>query len=99
MERDSFRPGPGAQAAVTRNSTRVLVVHIGGTHVNLLATGYRTAIKIPSGPDMTPETMISAVDKAVSKWQYSKVSIGYPGPVFNGKPIAEPHNLARMGMF
>jgi polyphosphate glucokinase len=93
MERASLSPCAGSQAAVTRNSTKVLVVDIGGTHIKLLATGYRTAVKIPSGPDMTPEIMISAVDKAVSKWQYSKVSIGYPGPVLNGKPVAEPHNL------
>jgi len=94
MDRGSFTPGPRGPAAVTRNSTRVLVVDIGGTHIKLLATGYRTAVKIPSGPGVTPEIMISAVGQAAGQWQYSKVSIGYPGPVLNGKPVAEPHNLA-----
>src|SRR5262249_268760 len=26
-------------------------------------------------------------------WKYDVVSIGYPGPVLHGVPVAEPHNL------
>jgi polyphosphate glucokinase len=78
---------------VTRNQTRVLVVDIGGTHVKLLATGYRTPVKIPSGPEMTPRRMVTAVRKAAAGWKYSKISVGYPGPVLHGKPLTEPHNL------
>src|SRR5438034_196232 len=26
-------------------------------------------------------------------WKYDAVSIGYPGPVLHGRPVAEPHNL------
>ena len=78
---------------MARNSTRVLVVDIGGTHIKLLATGYRTPIKIPSGPGMTPRKMVAAVQKAAGAWEYGKVAIGYPGPVLHGKPVAEPHNL------
>jgi len=69
------------------------VVDVGGTHVKLLATGYRTPVKIPSGPSMTPRKMVAAVRKATASWKYSKVSIGYPGPVLHGKPVGEPHNL------
>jgi predicted NBD/HSP70 family sugar kinase len=72
----------------------VLVVDIGGTHIKILATGYRTPIKIPSGPGMTPRKMVAAVQKAAGTWEYGKVAIGYPGPVLHGKPVAEPHNLA-----
>jgi polyphosphate glucokinase len=39
--------------------------------------------------------MAAAVRKATAGWTYAKVSIGYPGPVLNGKPVSEPHNLAR----
>jgi polyphosphate glucokinase len=39
--------------------------------------------------------MVSGVRKVVSKWSYDVVSIGYPGPVMRGRPLAEPHNLGR----
>ncbi|HEY2843514.1 MAG TPA: ROK family protein [Bryobacteraceae bacterium] len=73
---------------------KILVVDIGGTHVKVLATGYRTPIKIDSGPDMTPRKMVAAVLKATAAWSYTEVSIGYPGPVLHGKPVSDPHNLA-----
>jgi predicted NBD/HSP70 family sugar kinase len=78
---------------VTRNRTKVLVVDIGGTNVKLLAIGHRTPVKIPSGPKMTPKKMVAAVRETAAKWKYSRVSIGYPGPVIHGKPVSDPHNL------
>lgn len=86
---------PDSGTTGTRNAKKVLVVDVGGTHVKLLATGYRTPIKISSGPEMTPRKMVAAVRKATAQWKYSTVSIGYPGPVLNGKPVAEPCNLGR----
>lgn len=80
---------------MTRKLTKILVIDIGGTHVKLLASGYRTPVKIPSGPDLTPRKMVTAVRKAAAEWPYSKISIGYPGPVLNGKPVSDPHNLGR----
>jgi polyphosphate glucokinase len=71
----------------------ILVIDVGGTHVKLLATGQKELIKIDSGPSMTAERMVSAVRAATSGWKYSAVSIGYPGPVLHGRPVAEPHNL------
>jgi polyphosphate glucokinase len=76
-----------------QNRPKVLVIDVGGTHVKLLATGYRTPVKIPSGPKMTPLEMVAAVRKAAADWEYSRISIGYPGPVLHGKPVSEPHNL------
>jgi polyphosphate glucokinase len=78
---------------VTRERTKVLVIDVGGTNVKLLVTGYRIPVKIPSGPGMTPRKMVAAVRKAAAKWEYAKVSIGYPGPVMHGKPVSEPYNL------
>jgi polyphosphate glucokinase len=69
------------------------VIDVGGTHVKILATGYRTPVKIDSGPTMTARKMVSEVRKAAANWKYSRVSIGYPGPVLQGKPVSEPHNL------
>jgi polyphosphate glucokinase len=70
----------------------VLVIDVGGTHVKVLASG-QLEQKIPSGPEMTPEQMAAAVRAATARWNYDAVSIGYPGPVIHGRPIAEPHNL------
>jgi polyphosphate glucokinase len=39
--------------------------------------------------------MVSGVKKLSLDWKYDAVSIGYPGPVVHGQPIAEPRNLGR----
>jgi hypothetical protein len=72
---------------------KILVIDVGGSHVKLLATGRKTPVKIPSGPDMTPRKMARRVRAAVKGWTYDVVSIGYPGAVLHGKPVSEPRNL------
>jgi predicted NBD/HSP70 family sugar kinase len=37
--------------------------------------------------------MVSKVKEAIDGWEYEVVSIGYPGPVKDGKPVKEPKNL------
>ena len=74
---------------------KVLAIDIGGTHVKVLATGRKKHLQIDSGPTMTPKKMIAAVRAATAGWKYEAVSIGYPGPVVHGHPVAEPHNLGR----
>src|SRR4029450_91871 len=78
---------------------KVLVVYIGGTSIKMLATGHRKPIRILSGPQLTPDQMVRQVKEAVAVggWQYSVISIGYPGPVKNGTPVKEPKNLGRGG--
>ncbi len=71
----------------------ILVIDVGGTHVKLLMTGQKTPVKIPSGCAMTAAKMIRTVKKATRAWKYDCVSIGYPGPIINGHPLREPHNL------
>jgi polyphosphate glucokinase len=71
----------------------VLVVDVGGTHVKILATGQKDHRQIVSGPSMTAKQMVSKVSKLAADWRYDAVSIGYPGPVVHGHPMAEPHNL------
>ena len=71
----------------------VLVVDVGGTHVKILATGEDTPRKLPSGPSLTASQMVSSVKKLARGWDYHVVSIGYPGPVLQHRPVAEPHNL------
>ena len=74
---------------------KVLVIDIGGTHVKIYATGHREAVKVPSGPTLTPKKMVKAVREATAGWHYSAVSIGYPGPVVHGKPLHDPANLGK----
>src|SRR5438270_1269686 len=72
----------------------VLAIDVGGTNLKLLATGQKEVRKIPSGPELTAAEMAKQVKAAVSDWSYDAVSIGYPGPVVQGRPINEPFNLA-----
>jgi polyphosphate glucokinase len=72
---------------------RILVVDVGGSQIKVLATGQQTPIRIPSGPDMTAAAMVRDVRTATKAWKYQAVSIGYPGAVLHGKPVAEPRNL------
>ena len=74
---------------------KTLVIDVGGTHVKLLATGKKQRIELPSGPTLTAAKMVKDVKKAAAGWDYSAVSIGYPGAVIHNRPVAEPHNLAR----
>jgi len=77
------------------SSRRVLVLDVGGTSVKVLASGQGESRSIPSGPTLTPRRMVTRVKKLVADWPYDVVSIGYPGPVLHGRPVADPHNLGR----
>jgi polyphosphate glucokinase len=73
----------------------VLVVDVGGNSVKVLASGHNLRRSFPSGPKMTPKDMVASVKKLAADWAYDVVSIGHPGPVLQGRPVAEPHNLGR----
>ena len=79
--------------AVSKKTTKVLVVDVGGTHVKALATGFRRERKIPSGLKMTASKMVEDVKELTKVWEYDVVSIGYPGPVVHGRLLHEPYNL------
>ena len=74
---------------------KVLVIDVGGTAVKILATDQTESRSFLSGRTLTPSRMVSGVRKLAADWTYDVVSIGYPGPVLHGRPVAEPHNLAR----
>ena len=84
-----MKPGQTAKAR------KVLVIDVGGTNVKLLATGQKEPRKYPSGPTMTPRKMVRLVKKAVGDWKFDCIALGYPGPIINGHPLREPHNLGR----
>jgi polyphosphate glucokinase len=39
--------------------------------------------------------MVASVKKLAGGWKYNAVSIGYPGPVINNRPLTDPWNLGR----
>jgi polyphosphate glucokinase len=73
----------------------VLAIDVGGTNVKILASGHKQQRKVPSGRSMTAKRMVSEVQKLATGWKYEVVSVGYPGPVRENRPLAEPHNLAK----
>src|SRR6202140_1646753 len=77
-----------------KQQRNILAIDVGGTNIKVLATGQKEPIKIPSGPKMTAKRMVKEVREATKDWNYSVVSIGYPGPVVHGHALSEPHNLA-----
>lgn len=56
-------------------------------------TALPTPARIDSGPTLTAADMVTGVKAATAAWTYDAVSIGYPGPVVDGRPAIEPHNL------
>jgi len=83
------------KSSSARDSLKILVIDVGGTNVKMLASGQKEPRKFPSGPTMTPRKMVGLVKKAVSDWKYDSITIGYPGPIINGHPLREPHNLGK----
>jgi predicted NBD/HSP70 family sugar kinase len=72
----------------------ILVIDIGGTNAKIWKTGEADKIKVPSSKSLTPAALVEKVSaELTSDWQFERVSIGYPGDVRNGHPVAEPWNL------
>ena len=80
-------------AAGKTKSDKILVIDIGGTHVKMLATGQSAPRKFDSGPNLTAGKMVKLVKAATRDWQYDRITLGFPGPIVNGHPLGEPHNL------
>jgi predicted NBD/HSP70 family sugar kinase len=73
----------------------ILVVDVGGTNVKLRATGQKKRVKIPSGKNMSPRQMMSAIQRKIAGWNVQAVSIGLPGLVLHGRILHEPRNLGK----
>jgi predicted NBD/HSP70 family sugar kinase len=80
-------------AKMTKRKQNILVIDIGGTNLKFLDSNHSEPIKIPSGTEMSAPKMVEEIKNATEGWNYTAVSMGYPGPVRQGKPLAEPHNL------
>src|SRR5689334_247933 len=71
----------------------VLAIEIGGSRVKVMTSTERTRRAFASGPDLSASVMVRKVKALTKDWSYDVVSIGYPGPVVNNRPLSEPHNL------
>jgi polyphosphate glucokinase len=71
----------------------VLVIDVGGTNLKVSRGGPEPPLKIPSGHELSAAQMAEKVKAATPGWEYDAVSIGFPGPVVDGHPAAEPRNL------
>ena len=74
---------------------KILVIDVGGTYVKVLASGAIEPRRFSSGATLTAKQMVEGVKKMTADWKYDAVSIGFPGPVLRGRPVAEPHNLGK----
>ncbi|MGB2953278.1 MAG: ROK family protein [Gaiellaceae bacterium] len=74
-------------------SAPVLAVDVGGSHVKILVSTERERRRLPSGPELTPEAMVTAVLASASDWRFDLVSAGVPSPVHAGRVVSEPVNL------
>lgn len=77
-----------------RDPKSILVIDVGGTNVKVALGHHEQPLKVPSGPKMTAAQMVADVKQATRGWEYSVVSIGFPGSVKQGQPAKEPANLA-----
>src|ERR1700757_2903947 len=74
---------------------KVLAIDVGGTHVKVLVSGQDTPRKFDSGPKLTPRELVVRVKEITQGWKYDAISLGYPGPALQNRPLAEPHNLGK----
>jgi polyphosphate glucokinase len=81
------------KSAPPAKSPKILVVDVGGTNVKMRIAGQKEALKIPSGPTLTAGNAVKVVKAATRGWDFECISLGYPGPIINGRPLREPHNL------
>ena len=73
----------------------ILSIDVGGTNVKILLSGEKEPRKMPSGPDFTPSQLVADVKKLAEGWSYDVISIGFPAPVHNNAPVAEPFNIGK----
>lgn len=71
----------------------VLSIDVGGSHVKVLTSDGGTERRVVSGPKMTGKDMIAAAKKLAEGLTFDVVSIGYPGPVRQNRPLKDPMNL------
>ena len=73
----------------------ILSIDVGGSHVKVMSSTARVKRAFESGPNLSAKAMVTMVQDLTKDWSYDVVSVGYPGPVLQDRPSAEPVNLGR----
>lgn len=71
----------------------VLSIDVGGSHVKIRTSIEDEERRVESGAAMTAVQMVAAVKSLAEGWSYDVVSIGYPGPVGDNRPLRDPVHL------
>lgn len=71
----------------------VLVIDVGGSTVKVHYSGAPEVRKFSSGPDLTPDALVSQVREITRDWEHDVVSLGLPAAVGPLGAAAEPGNL------
>src|SRR4051812_26012337 len=74
---------------------KILVIDIGGTKVKFRVFGERASASFLSGETLTPRQFVDRTLNAADAWRFDAISIGFPGPVLNGKPVVDPPTLGK----
>ena len=80
---------------VLKPTGKILAIDIGGSHVKVMCSPRSDTPRFDSGLELTAAEMVTQVLNLTQDWDYSVVSMGYPGPVVHNRPLTEPHNLGR----
>src|SRR5256885_9839984 len=78
-----------------KTKKRILVVDIGGSQVKLMISRRGNPRQFNSGPELTPPAAIAQIKQLTRDWNFDAVSIGFPGPVRDGKIIRDPTHLGK----
>jgi polyphosphate glucokinase len=74
---------------------KILAIDVGGSHVKVALNTSPEKREFVSSRNLSAKRMVAQVKGLTGDWTYDVVSIGFPGPVVHGHPIAEPVNLGR----
>src|SRR5262249_36225208 len=71
----------------------ILILDVGGTSVKMKLDHLDEVRKVPSGPNFTPTQLVEGVRKQAADWTYGGVTVGFPGPIIDGRIVQEPATL------
>ncbi len=82
-----------SDGASKSSGEKTLVIDVGGTNVKFLVEGEAEPRRFPSGPALTPLSMVEGVRSALSDVPFDRVAIGFPAPIRGGQATRDPVNL------